>query len=294
MIYTFLANHKSSFFDEFDYVTLFPAIQQIFQKPEISQIELLINFLNENQDISRLVFEQCPEIAFLIVELIKDDSFDIHFKDRFFLFFNQVTTDSRYLFSSKEQPFPELYMLMLAFFSSGTMSEKNEIAKLLPFMISNTDIAYQLMQDGFFDDLENYLDETNQEAVFQILQSFKNALSLAPVELNELFAELAEPIYMTIASMEDDDSNAGEYSQNPIPNENEIIPLDNIRQLSLLWKAVDNLTQLYPLQSDKILMFCIKKYSDESTEINLEDPSQYDSFISCCSKKLFPHVTSGL
>ena len=55
---------------------------------------------------------------------------------------------------------------MLAFFSSGTMSEKNEIAKLLPFMISNTDIAYQLMQDGFFDDLENYLDETNQEAVF--------------------------------------------------------------------------------------------------------------------------------
>lgn len=112
--------------------------------------------------------------------------------------------------------------------------------------------------------------------------------------MNELFAELAEPIYLTIASMEDDDSNAGEYSQNPIPNENEIIPLDNIRQLSLLWKAVDNLTQLYPLQSDKILMFCIKKYSDESTEINLEDPSQYDSFISCCSKKLFPHVTSGL
>ena len=109
----------------------------------------------------------------------------------------------------------------------------------------------------------------------------------------EIFVELAEPMYMTNASMEEDDSipKADEDSQNPIPNEIgiPIIPLDEIRHLSLLWKAVDHLTRLYPLQSDKILKICIDKYSDKSTKINLEDQSQYESFISSCSNELFPN-----
>jgi len=177
-IYIFLEKYSSKLPPEF-YTELFPVFNGIFEGNQAQDIELLIQFLNENDNVSRLYFEVCPKITFLMINLIKsDDESYIPFKYRFFRFFHQITKDSTRLLSSKEEPFPELYSLMLYFFKNGQFREKLEIINLFTCMIINEDAALHLINSDILFELDDHVECEEFQFVGGLLKSLENVLKI--------------------------------------------------------------------------------------------------------------------